>query len=102
MKKASIVSELSEGLVDTQASKFKELTKDIVFESAEEFTKKVKIVRESYFYNKKVVQEEEVKTTNSNTKTQVVVEEVKEESDVLSPLMTRYINASSKLEKEAF
>ena len=102
LKKASIVSELSEGLVDTQASKFKELTKDIVFESAEEFTKKVKIVRESYFSNKKVVQEEEVKTTNSNTKTQVVVEEVKEESDGLSPLMTRYINASSKLEKDAF
>jgi hypothetical protein len=102
LKKTTIVSELSEGLVDTQASKFKELTKDIVFESAEEFTKKAKIVRESYFSNKKVVQEEEIKTTNSNTKTQVVIEEVKEESDGLSPLMTRYINASSKLEKEAF
>ena len=101
LKKSSIVSELSEGLVDTQASKFRELTKDIVFESADEFTKKAKIVRESYFSKKEVVQEE-TKPTNHSTKTEVVVEEVKDESDGLSPLMNRYISASAKLQKEAF
>jgi hypothetical protein len=101
LKKASLVTELSEGLVDTDAAKFRELTKDIVFESADEFSKKAKIVRESYFSKKDTVTET-VKSENTNTKTEVVVEEVKEESDGLSPLMSRYVNASSKLNKEAF
>lgn len=100
LKKASLVTELSEGLVDTDAAKFRELTKDIVFESAEEFSKKAKIVRESYFSKKSV--KETVKSENTNTKTEVVVEEVKEESDGLSPLMSRYVNAAAKLNSEAF
>lgn len=100
LKKASLVNELSEGLADTDTAKFKELTKDIVFESAEEFSKKAKIVRESYFSKKSV--KETVKSENTNTKTEVVVEEVKEESDGLSPLMSRYVNATAKLNSEAF
>lgn len=96
LKKSSVVAELSEGLADTDGVKFKELTKDIVFESVEEFAKKAKIVRESYFSKKKVVQEE-TKTENQNTKTEIVVEEVKEESDGLSPLMSRYVNATTQI-----
>ena len=102
LSKDKIISDLSEGLVDTQKAKFKKLTSDIAFESAEQFTEKAQIVRESYFSQKKEEVQEEPKSENKVTTTQVVVEEVKEESDGLSPLMTRYINASSKLEKEAF
>jgi len=101
LKKASLVTELSEGLADTDVAKFKELTKDIVFESAEAFSKKAKIVRESYFSKKSTVAET-VKSENKNTKTEVMVEEVKEESDGLSPLMSRYVNATAKLNSEAF
>ena len=101
LSKDKIISDLSEGLVDTQKAKFKKLTADITFESAEQFTEKAQIVRESYFSQKKEVQEEQ-KSENKVTTTEVVVEEVKEESDGLSPLMSRYINASTKLEKDAF
>jgi hypothetical protein len=102
LSKDKIISDLSEGLVDTQKAKFKKLTADITFESAEQFTEKAQIVRESYFSQKKEEVQEELKSESKVTTTEVVVEEVKDESDGLSPLMSRYINASSKLEKEAF
>ena len=102
LSKDKIISDLSEGLVDTQKAKFKKLTSDIEFESAEQFTEKAQIVRESYFSQKKEEVQEEPKSESKVTTTEVVVEEVKDESDGLSPLMSRYINASSKLEKEAF
>ena len=100
LEKAQIVSELSEGLATTQVAKFKELTEDIAWESPEAFTKKAKVIRESYFAQKKV-EESEVKKANTETTTQVVVEEVEEQTDENS-LMSRYIKASTKLQKEAF
>jgi FKBP-type peptidyl-prolyl cis-trans isomerase len=102
LSKDKIISDLSEGLVDTQKAKFKKLTSDIAFESAEQFTEKAQIVRESYFSQKKEEVQEEPKSENKVTTTEVVIEEVKDKSDGLSPLMSRYINASSKLEKDAF
>tara|TARA_B100001057_G_C22665817_1_gene877777 strand:- start:42 stop:1064 length:1023 start_codon:yes stop_codon:yes gene_type:complete len=103
LRKDKVISDLSEGLVDTQIAKFKKLTADIVFESAEQFTEKATIVRESYFSNKKQEEvQEETKSERTITTTEVIEEEVKDTSDGLSPLMNRYINASSKLEKEAF
>jgi len=103
LQKDAIVNELSEGLVATDAGKFKQLTKDIVFESKEEFTKKVTIIRESYF-SKKTVESTEVKeeTTSGNTTTHTVVEELDQTDDGLSPLMAKYIKASTRLESEAF
>lgn len=47
--KKDVVSELSEGLVDTQIEKFKTLTCDIESKDLESFKEKVKIVRENFF-----------------------------------------------------
>jgi hypothetical protein len=104
LQKDAVVNELSEGLVATDAAKFKKLTADIVFESKEEFSKKVSIIRESYF-SKKVVEETEVKEEieeSGNTTTHTVVEELDQSDDGLSPIMAKYIKASTKLESEAF
>ena len=104
LKKEKIVSDLSEGLADTQIGKFKKLTADVVFEDVDSFTEKVKVIRESYFSKKETVEVEEViETSNSATTKEVVVtEEVTDTSDDLSPLMSSYVKAFKKLDKEAF
>ena len=101
LKKDKIVSDLSEGLADTQIGKFKKLTADIVFESADSFTEKVQVIRESYFSSKKVEEAVTEKSNSATTKEVVVTEEVKED-DSLSPLMSSYVKAFTKLDKEAF
>jgi len=104
LKKEKIISDLSEGLADTQIGKFKKLTADVVFEDADSFSEKVKVIRESYF-NKKSEKVEDTLTEKSNkesTKEVVVTEEVEEANDGLSPLMSQYVKAFTKLDKEAF
>ena len=61
LSKDKIISDLSEGLVDTQKAKFKKLTADITFESAEQFAEKAQIVRESYFSQRKEEVQEELR-----------------------------------------
>ena len=101
LKKEKIISDLSEGLADTQIGKFKKLTADVVFEDADSFTEKVKVIRESYFSSKKVEETVTEKSNSATTKEVVVTEEV-EEDNGLSPLMSRYVKAFTKLDKEAF
>ena len=104
LKKEKVISDLSEGLADTQVGKFKKLTADVVFEDVDSFSEKVKVIRESYF-NKKSEKVEETLTEKSNTestKEVVVTEEVEEANDGLSPLMSQYVKAFTKLDKEAF
>ena len=69
---------------------------------SESYTNKLLANKELSVEKVKEEVQEEQKSENKVTTTEVVVEEVKEESDGLSPLMSRYINASSKLEKDAF
>lgn len=52
--KDSIIDELSEGLALTQAEKLRALTEDLEFTDTETFRKKVNIVKENYFTDKKV------------------------------------------------
>ena len=103
LKKSKVVSDLSEGLASTQVAKFKKLTKDIEWTDEESFIKKATIVKESYFSKKSKPTKVEAKSekSNSQTKSVVVVEEVKEENS-LDPIMASYIKAASKLEEEAF
>ena len=103
LKKSKVVSDLSEGLASTQVAKFKKLTEDIEWTDEESFIKKATIVKESYFSKKSKPTKVEAKSekSNSQTKSVVVVEEVKEENS-LDPIMASYIKASSKLEEEAF
>ena len=97
LKKSKVVSDLSEGLASTQVAKFKKLTEDIEWTDEESFLK------ESYFSKKSKPTKVETKSekSNSQTKSVVVVEEVKEENS-LDPIMASYIKAASKLEDEAF
>ena len=94
-----IVRESSEGLVDTQAAKFKSLVEELQFESADKFQEKVSLIKESYFSNKKSVKKEESKKeSNSKTVETVIVEEVEESTT--DPLMDAYIKAAIKHEKD--
>lgn len=103
-QRVAILREASEGLVATQADKLKELTKDIKFGSTSAFTEKVATIKESYF-SKKNVEEAKApskKKTNSNRVVSTVITEEVEGTSELDPVMQRYINASTKLNNEAF
>lgn len=80
--KKVIVNTVSEGLVDTQKDKLATLAEGVDFVSEEEYTKKVKALKESYFPNAPVVREE--------------TEETPVEEADLSPAMAAYINAMSR------
>ena len=80
--KKVIVNTVSEGLVDTQKDKLATLAEGVDFVSEEEYTKKVKALKESYFPNAPVVREETEETPV-------------EEADV-SPAMAAYINAMTR------
>ena len=103
LQRRAIVREASEGLVATQADKLKELTEGVKFESTSKFTKKVATIKESYFSNKKAeVKAPSEKKTHSNRVVSTVITEEIEETSELDPVMQRYINATSRLEKDAF
>ena len=80
--KKVIVNTVSEGLVDTQKDKLATLAEGVDFVSEEEYTKKVKALKESYFPNAPVVREETEETPV-------------EEADV-SPAMAAYLNALNR------
>lgn len=48
----SVVSSLSEGLVETDKEKFQALVEELEFDSVESFEKKAQTIRENYFTNK--------------------------------------------------
>ena len=80
--KKVIVNNISEGLVDTQKDKLATLAEGVDFVSEEEYTKKVKALKESYFPNAPVVREEN--------------EETPVEDAAVSPAMAAYINAMAR------
>ena len=81
--KKVIVNTISEGLVDTQKDKLATLAEGVDFVSEEEYTKKVKALKESYFPNAPVVAREES-------------EETPVEQENVSPAMAAYINAMQR------
>ena len=85
--KASIVAEAAEGLSDVEVEKFNALVEELVYESAETFSTKVKTIRESYFTK----QTTEVKSVVTDTPVETLTEEKK-----LDPTMARYVSALTK------
>ena len=81
--KKVIVNTVSEGLVDTQKDKLATLAEGVDFVSEEEYTKKVKALKESYFPNAPVVAREES-------------EETPVEQENVSPAMAAYVNAMQR------
>ena len=53
-ERADLIEAKCTGLADTDAEKFKDLASELIFEGAESFDKKLKVIRENYF-DKKVV-----------------------------------------------
>ena len=80
---AQIVTDLSEGLVETDKEKFHALVEELEFDGVESFEKKAQTIRESYFTNK------------ATTKT--VVESVVTDAPVtLTEESTKYVDPSIK------
>jgi hypothetical protein len=71
LKKQNIISEIAEGLADTEAERFITLVEDIAYTDAESYTSKLTIVKENYFPKEKVatdsVLEDTVDSIDENT-----------------------------------
>ena len=101
----AIVAEASKGLAVTQASRLNELTKDVVFESVDAFTKKVATIKESYFKAPQSGQSTPIvksavnpqKVVNSSAT--VIIEGQEDFHENLPPEMKRYVSAISRAER---
>ena len=79
----NIVNEVSDGLADTQKDKLAALAEGVEFTTEEEFSKKVKTIKESYFTEKTVTQSEVADETPV---------EGADDKDI-SPAMAQYLSA---------
>ena len=82
----NIVNEVSDGLADTQKDKLAALAEGVEFTTEEEFSKKVKTIKESYFTEKTVTQSEVADETPV---------EGASDSDI-SPAMAQYLDAMNR------
>jgi len=101
LQRQSILAEASKGLASTQAARLNELTKDVAFENADSFQKKVTTVKESYFQNKEAGKVATVKAavTAGKKTTQVIVEGQEDPNTFISSDMKNYLSAISRVEK---
>jgi len=91
LKRAQIVAEASEGLVATEAEKLKSLVEGIDAEDAEDFAKKVAIVKEAHFKKESVVTESQESHNEDSSLT---------EETTTSPRMAAYLSAISRTTKK--
>ena len=82
--KINILSTVSEGLADTQKEKLAALAEGLEFVTEEDFSKKVKTIKESYF-------KESVATPAAE-----VADETPVEGEEVSPAMAQYLNALNR------
>ena len=83
--KLNVLNTVSEGLADTQKDKLAALAEGVEFTTEEEFSKKVKTIKESYF--------KEATVTQSEVADETPVEGAGEE---VSPAMAQYLNALNR------
>ena len=88
LKRQAIVAEASEGLAATEADKLNSLVEGIDAEDAEDFAKKVAIVKEAHFKSTTVVESQEQHEDSSLT-----------EETTTSPRMAAYLAAISRTNK---
>ena len=88
LKRNQIVAEASEGLVATEAEKLKSLVESIDAEDAEDFAKKVAIVKEAHFKKEGTISESVQEEDSSLT-----------EVTTTSPRMAAYLSAISRTVK---
>lgn len=90
LRRDQIIAEATSGMVEIDAAKLMSLVEGVDFESAATFSKKVSIVKESYFKTAKSVMIDE-STDIATDEKGVIVES--------SPTMSRYVSALSKTTK---
>ena len=83
--KINILNTVSEGLADTQKDKLAALAEGVEFTTEEEFSKKVKTIKESYF--------KEATVTQSDVADETPVEG---ENAEVTPAMAQYLNALNR------
>ena len=96
LSREKVLADLSEGLATTQSLKLMELTEDIEFTDLDTFTKKVTTIRETFFKDGEVVEEETQDDKEFVTKTEIVEEQ---EDEDLSPSMQAYGDALGRAAK---
>lgn len=92
--KEAIFAEVSEGLVTTQVEKFKTLAEGVDFLDEETYKRKLEIVKENYFADKKVVSnivESEIESAEEP--------ELNESVKATDPSVARYMSAISRTVK---
>jgi hypothetical protein len=82
LKRSEIVSEISEGLADTEVEKLKGLAEELSYEDEESFKVKVQTIRENYFTTKA---QADIKSVVTDAPVDQLTEEVK-----LDPAMAAY------------
>ena len=85
------VTEMSEGLTDTQKDKFLKLAEAIEVTDSDEFRKKVSIIKESYFSGK------DVKTRVDSLLSEEVEDEPRKAPKITDPEMAMYVDNLSKI-----
>jgi hypothetical protein len=88
---AKVVSELSEGLTDTQRDKFTNLVESVDYSSIEEFETKAETILESY-----IKENNKPKAKEADMLLNEEVEEVETKIKNADPVMRNYIDAVSK------
>ena len=83
--KLNILNTVSEGLADTQKDKLAALSEGVEFTTEEEFSKKVKTIKESYFKEATVTQSEVADETP-----------VEGENAEVTPAMAQYLSALNR------
>lgn len=89
MKRATAINEFANGMVDTDADKFKSLAEELAFENVDSFKEKLQTIKENYFGKKQTVVESTSSTKSVVTDAPV---QLSEEASV-NPTMARYLRA---------
>jgi hypothetical protein len=107
-RKNEIIAELGEGLAATQFDRFATLCENVAFDSDEDYTKKIKVIKESYFGANKSTKKPAGAQPDSSVK--VIAESVNDEPDgsteevVVEPeqnsFMEAYVQSLSKFGKK--
>ena len=88
--KESMISDVADGMTDTETEKFQSLVEDVEFSDEESYKEKLQTIRESYFGNKEVLTEEAP-----------VVDDTPTESVEVSATMSQYLKAIGRDQKAA-
>ena len=96
LSREKVLTDLSEDLATTQSLKLMELTEDIEFTDLETFTKKATTIKETFFKDGEVIEEETQDGTEFVTKSEIVEEQ---EDQDLSPSMQAYGEALGRASK---